>query len=56
MKVGFPMKCVDGEVTTIYNQVGVAEVEKEGTVSVQALSTVRWSMTIGRGEPPEGTG
>ncbi|WP_406100677.1 hypothetical protein OG698_00380 [Streptomyces sp. NBC_01003] len=56
VKVSFPLKCVGGEVTTTYNQVGVAGVEKKGTVSVQAPSTVRWSMTIGRGEPPEGTG
>ncbi|MFD4712981.1 hypothetical protein ACFWN5_25360 [Streptomyces sp. NPDC058430] len=54
VKVGFPLKCVDGEVTTTYNQVGVTGVEKKGTVSVQAPSTVRWSLTIGRGEAPEG--
>ncbi|MFG2661127.1 hypothetical protein [Streptomyces sp. NPDC048425] len=56
VKARFPLKCVDDEVTTIYNQVGVTGVEKRGTVSVQAPSTVRWSMTIGRGEPPEGPG
>ncbi|MFE4683000.1 hypothetical protein ACFRNJ_19515 [Streptomyces sp. NPDC056721] len=54
VKAGFSLKCVDGEVTTNYNQVGVTGVEKKGTVSVQAPSTVRWSLTIGRGEPPEG--
>ncbi|NGO45372.1 hypothetical protein [Streptomyces ureilyticus] len=36
--------------STTYNQVGVAGVEGKGTVSVRASSTVRWSMTIGRGE------
>ncbi|MET7616147.1 hypothetical protein [Streptomyces sp. NPDC005408] len=50
VNVGFPLECVDGEVTTTYNQVGVKGVENKGTVSVQAPSAVRWSMTVGRGE------
>ncbi|MFC8263327.1 hypothetical protein ACFUNF_38415 [Streptomyces sp. NPDC057291] len=58
VNVGFPLECGDGEVTTTYNQVGVKGVENKGTVSVQAPSAVRWSMTVGRGEaaapePPE---
>lgn len=48
--VEFPLECLKGEVTTTYNQVGVRGVERAGTISVQASSTVRWSMTIGRGE------
>ncbi|GAA2455278.1 hypothetical protein GCM10010405_44150 [Streptomyces macrosporus] len=48
--VSFPLECLDDEVSTAYNQVGVAGVERAGTVSVEAPSTVRWSMTIGRGE------
>ncbi|MFD3380477.1 MULTISPECIES: hypothetical protein [unclassified Streptomyces] len=63
VNVGFPLACVDGEASTTtgtgididigtsYNQVRVAGVEKKGTVSVLAPSSVRWSMTIGRGEP-----
>ncbi|MQS99942.1 hypothetical protein FF041_06830 [Streptomyces jumonjinensis] len=47
----FPLDCVDGEVVTTYNQLALRGVEKKGTVSVQAPSGVRWSMTIGRGEP-----
>jgi hypothetical protein len=50
-EVSFPLHCLDDEVSTAYNQVGVSGVENEGTVSVEAPSTVRWSMTIGRGEP-----
>ncbi|MET9499682.1 hypothetical protein [Streptomyces sp. NPDC006552] len=50
----FPLACLDGEVTTTYNQLALAGVQKEGTVSVTASAKVRWSMTIGRGEPPEG--
>jgi hypothetical protein len=53
VNVGFPLECVDGEASTTYNQVGVAGVEKKGIVSVLAPSSVRWSMTIGRGEPAE---
>ncbi|MGI5196438.1 hypothetical protein ACQEVY_22785 [Streptomyces sp. CA-288835] len=49
-EVSFTMDCLDDEVSTAYNQVGVSGVENEGTVSVEAPSTVRWSMTIGRGE------
>ncbi len=53
VNVDFPLKCVDGEVSTTHNEVGVAGAENKGTVSVQAPSAVRWSMTIGRGEPPK---
>jgi len=53
VNVGFPLECVEGGATTTtstaYNQVDVAGVEKKGTVSVLAPSSVRWSMTIGRG-------
>ncbi|MEW2402482.1 hypothetical protein [Streptomyces sp. NPDC046862] len=49
--VSFPLDCLDKEVSTTYNQVGVSGVESRGTVSVEAPTTVRWSMTVGRGEP-----
>lgn len=49
-KVTFPLECLDGEVSTTYNQIGVPGVDKKGTVSVAAPSTVQWSMTVGRGE------
>jgi hypothetical protein len=57
VNVGFPLECVDGEASTTtsttYNRIGVAGVEKKGIVSVLAPSSVRWSMTIGRGEPAQ---
>ncbi len=57
VNVGFPLECVDGEASTTtsttYNRIGVAGVEKKGTVSVLAPSSVWWSMTIGRGEPAQ---
>jgi hypothetical protein len=52
VNVSFPLECLAGETTTTYHQVGVPGAEKPGTVSVTAPSGVRWSMTIGRGEPP----
>ncbi|KUN90971.1 hypothetical protein AQJ67_43150 [Streptomyces caeruleatus] len=56
--VSFPLECHDSEVTTVHNQVDIAGAEDEGTVSVEAPTTLRWSITIGRGkataeEPPE---
>ncbi|WP_326779272.1 hypothetical protein [Streptomyces sp. NBC_01445] len=49
----FPLACVDGEASTAYNMVNMSGTDKEGTVAVVAPSTVHWSMTIGRGEPPK---
>ncbi|MEU1012449.1 hypothetical protein [Streptomyces sp. NPDC005890] len=51
--VTFPLECHADQVSTTYNQVGVGGVDRSGTVSVQAPSSVRWSMTIGRGEPAQ---
>lgn len=49
--VSFPLECLTGEISTTYNQVAVTGVERNGSVSVHAPSSVRWSMTIGRGAP-----
>ncbi|MFG2554506.1 hypothetical protein ACGFWF_31805 [Streptomyces sp. NPDC048581] len=46
----FPLECLDSEVSTIQNQVDIAGADDKGTVSVEAPTTVRWSMTIGHGE------
>lgn len=51
VNVSFPLECLADEVTTTYNQVGVSGVEHSGTVSVEAPTSVHWSMTIGRGRP-----
>ncbi|SDP76513.1 hypothetical protein SAMN04487981_13851 [Streptomyces sp. cf386] len=48
--VFFQLECLDSEVRTIHNQVDIAGAEDKGTVSVEAPTTVRWSMTIGRGK------
>ncbi|MFE7170071.1 hypothetical protein [Streptomyces sp. NPDC057616] len=51
--VSFPLKCLASEVSTTYNQVGVSGVDHSGVVSVEAPSTVRWSLTVGRGTPAQ---
>ncbi|MEU1087333.1 hypothetical protein ACFYPN_25795 [Streptomyces sp. NPDC005576] len=48
--VEFSLECLLGEVTTTYHQFAVQSAEGKGVASVQAPSSVRWSMTIGRGE------
>ncbi|MEV6841731.1 hypothetical protein AB0N17_46390 [Streptomyces sp. NPDC051133] len=51
--VSFPLECVAGKVSTTYNQVAVGGADHSGVVSVEAPTTVRWSMTIGRGARAE---
>ncbi|MEU1407668.1 hypothetical protein ABZ471_35975 [Streptomyces sp. NPDC005728] len=52
--VSFPLKCLTDEVSTVYNQVAVGGADRSGVVSVEAPSSVRWTMTIGRGAPEPG--
>jgi hypothetical protein len=47
------MTCRDGEVSGEYNQFTVEDADRGGTVTVNAPSTVRWSLSVGRGEPAE---
>jgi hypothetical protein len=49
----FTMACRDGEVSSEYNQFTVDGADRAGTVSVTAPSTVRWSLSVGRGEPAD---
>jgi hypothetical protein len=49
----FPMDCVNGEVTDIYNQFAVDGMDLPGIVTVTAAPDVRWSLSLGRGEPAE---
>ncbi|MYV41052.1 hypothetical protein GT030_19795 [Streptomyces sp. SID1328] len=51
--VSFPLECVADKVSTTYNQVAVSGVNRDGTVSVEAPTAVRWSLTVGRGVPAE---
>lgn len=48
MGMSFPLECVDGEVSSTYNELGLKKARPKGTVTVEAASTVRWSLTIGQ--------
>ncbi|MFI1291463.1 hypothetical protein ACH4VM_23860 [Streptomyces sp. NPDC020792] len=61
VRVSFPLECVADEVSTFSDQMAVTGADRDGVVSVEAPSAVRWSMTIGHGapaqeEPPEDGG
>ncbi|UXY28078.1 hypothetical protein [Streptomyces sp. HUAS TT20] len=47
--VSFPLDCLANKVSTTYNQVAVSGVDRSGVVAVEAPSSVRWSLTVGRG-------
>ncbi|MFJ9863551.1 hypothetical protein [Streptomyces sp. NPDC101165] len=49
----FPLECLADQVSTTYNQLAVSGVDRSGVVSVEAPSSVRWSMTVGRGAPAQ---
>ncbi|MFE9875212.1 hypothetical protein [Streptomyces sp. NPDC005784] len=51
--VSFPLECNAEQVSTVSNEVALSGVERSGVVSVEASSTVRWSLTVGRGAPTE---
>ncbi|MGW1669347.1 hypothetical protein [Streptomyces sp. NPDC002324] len=53
LATSFPLTCVDGEVSEIYNQFALDGANRAGVVSVTADPGVRWSLSIGRGEPTE---
>lgn len=46
--LSFPLECVDGEVSSTYNQLSLKRDRDQGTVSVTAPSRVRWALTVGR--------
>ncbi|MFE7764806.1 hypothetical protein [Streptomyces sp. NPDC057438] len=49
----FSVTCGDGEVSGEYNEFSVEDAVRAGTVTVNASSTVRWSLSVGRGDPTE---
>ncbi|WP_235192986.1 hypothetical protein [Streptomyces viridochromogenes] len=46
--LSFPLECVDGEVSSTFNQLSLKRARDHGTVSVTAPSQVRWALTVGR--------
>ncbi|MFF5012115.1 hypothetical protein [Streptomyces sp. NPDC001165] len=53
VRASFPLECRADQVSTTYNQLAVSGVDRSGVASVEAPSSVRWSMTIGRGAPAQ---
>ncbi|WP_371579344.1 hypothetical protein [Streptomyces sp. NBC_01314] len=51
MNTSFPMTCLDGEVSGQYNQFTQEGADRAGVVSVTADPEVRWSLSVGRGDP-----
>jgi hypothetical protein len=51
-RASFPVDCGEDEAITYEHHVAVGGAERAGTVSVEASSGVRWSLAVGRGEPP----
>lgn len=41
----FPLTCVDGEVSSTYNEIHLKEPRDEAAVQITAPSTVRWALT-----------
>ncbi|MEU7039404.1 hypothetical protein ABZ958_38060 [Streptomyces sp. NPDC046237] len=46
--LSFPLQCVDGEVSTTYNQIELKHERESASVYVQAPSSVRWAMSVGQ--------
>ncbi|MCH0562030.1 hypothetical protein I3F54_02255 [Streptomyces sp. MUM 2J] len=46
--LSFPLECVDGEVSSTFNQLDLKTNRTHGTVRVNAPSRVRWAITVGR--------
>ncbi|MEU6950838.1 hypothetical protein ABZ957_37500 [Streptomyces sp. NPDC046316] len=46
--LSFPLKCVEGEVSTTYNQIELKHDRDSASVNVQAPSSVRWAMSVGQ--------
>ncbi|MBN0045007.1 hypothetical protein JS756_12980 [Streptomyces actuosus] len=46
--LSFPLECVDGEVSSTFNQLDLKSDRAHGTVRVTAPSRVRWAITVGR--------
>ena|GEM_PF-6052700 len=46
--LSFPLECVDGEVSSLLNQLALKRTGDHGTVSVTAPSRVRWALAVGR--------
>ncbi|MFF3329520.1 hypothetical protein ACFYWX_08135 [Streptomyces sp. NPDC002888] len=46
--LSFPLECVDGEVSSTYNQIALKKARKDAVLQVTAGSGVRWALTVGQ--------
>ncbi|MFF7643648.1 hypothetical protein ACFZCX_25800 [Streptomyces canus] len=46
--LSFPLECVKGEVSSIFNQMDLTNAHTYGTVKVTASSRIRWALTVGQ--------
>ncbi|MFJ3339085.1 hypothetical protein [Streptomyces sp. NPDC086766] len=46
--LSFALECVDGEVSSTFNQLALKRARDHGTVSVTAPPKVHWALTVGR--------
>ncbi|MET7691877.1 hypothetical protein ABZT06_28510 [Streptomyces sp. NPDC005483] len=46
--LSFPLECVNGEVSSIFNQLDLTSPHAYGTVKVAAPSHTRWALTVGQ--------
>ncbi|THA72993.1 hypothetical protein E6P78_01575 [Streptomyces sp. A0958] len=44
--LSFPLKCVNGEVSSSYDEIRLKRARSEGSVQISAPSTVSWSLTV----------
>ncbi|GDY64243.1 MULTISPECIES: hypothetical protein [Streptomyces] len=46
--LSFPLECVEGEVSSTFNQLDLKSSRKSGVVTVTAPSRVHWALTVGQ--------
>ncbi|MEU3886083.1 hypothetical protein [Streptomyces sp. NPDC029041] len=44
----FPLECVDGEVSSTYNQIALEKAREDAVLQVTAGSGVRWALSVGQ--------
>lgn len=44
----FALECVEGEVSSTYNELSLKQAREQASLSVTAPSTVRWALTVGQ--------
>lgn len=48
INLSFPLKCVESEVSSTFNQIALKRPRAEGAVYIEAPSSVRWAVAVGQ--------